>query len=127
MTEIVVPFEPVRRTKAPDRSAPASGRRPARIARTLALAHELQRRLDSGEFRNQAALARALGFSRERVSKLLELVLLAPDLQERILFLECPPGKEPFHEEALRRQALGAIDWIEQRNVCDSLLPPIRR
>jgi hypothetical protein len=44
---------------------------------------------DAGEFPNQAGLARALGFSRERISNVLGLLLLAPDIQKEILFLEC--------------------------------------
>jgi len=44
------------------------------------------RRLATGEFANQAALARAFGFSRERISNVMDLLILAPDIQEEILF-----------------------------------------
>jgi hypothetical protein len=90
---------------------------PARIARTLALAHELQRRIDGGEFANQAEVARALGFSRERISKMLGLLFLAPDIQEQILFLECLPGEQPLNEANLHRTVLRAAECGEQREV----------
>jgi hypothetical protein len=41
-------------------------RYPARIARELALAHALQRRLDAGVFADYADMARAPGFTRAR-------------------------------------------------------------
>jgi hypothetical protein len=85
------------------------------VARQLALAHALQGRLESGEFANQAALAHALGFSRERISKLLDLLNLAPDIQEEILFLECAPGSQPFTEADLHRVVLKTAVWEEQR------------
>jgi hypothetical protein len=95
MTEVFVPFQPASRRRGTKQSAPAeTPARPAQIARQLALAHELQRRIESGEFRNQAALARSLDFSRERISKILALTLLAPDVQEEILFLRWRPKAE---------------------------------
>jgi hypothetical protein len=87
---------------------------PARVARQLGLAHALQGRLDAGEFETQAVLARALGFSRERISKLLDLLNLAPDIQEEILFLECAPGSQPFTEADLHRVVLKTAVWEEQ-------------
>ena len=53
-----------------------------RIARTLALAHVMQRMIDRGEVKDQAELARMLGFTRARVTQMLDLTLLAPDIQE---------------------------------------------
>ena len=58
---------------------------PARVALTLALAHAIERALNAGEFRDQAAAARHLGVSRARVTQLLELTLLDPTMQETVL------------------------------------------
>ncbi len=63
----------------------APDRRPAMVARQLALAHWIQRAIESGEVKYQADAARLLGLSRARVSQLLDLMLLAPDIQERLL------------------------------------------
>ncbi len=70
------------------------------MARQLALAHALQRRVDAGEFADHASMARALGFTRARISQMMDLLLLAPVVQEEILFLEVPPGEQPISERA---------------------------
>lgn len=40
-------------------------------------------------------MARQLGFTRARVTQLMDLLLLAPEVKEEILFLELPPGPSP--------------------------------
>ena len=68
--------------------------RPLRVARMLALAYEMQALIERGEVRDRAELAWALGLSRARVTQLLDLLLLAPDLQEEILFAQVLPGRD---------------------------------
>jgi hypothetical protein len=87
--------------------------RPARVAVMLALAHRIQRAIDQGNVRDQAEVARRQGMTRARLTQLLGLALLAPDLQERILFLEAK-DHEPFGERALRSIARRAV-WSNQR------------
>jgi len=104
-------------TKARKRAArkPRGKRRyPARIARQLALAHDLQRRVDTGEFADYADMARSLGFTRARISQLMDLLLIAPAIQEEILFLEVPPGTKQIAERALRSALLRSKDWAAQ-------------
>jgi hypothetical protein len=88
--------------------------RPARVAVMLALAHEIAAGIDSGALRDQADAARQLGVTRARVTQLLALRRLAPDVQERVLFLEAVDGKEPLTERALRG-VIRALSWAEQR------------
>lgn len=88
---------------------------PARVARQLALAHALRRRVDAGEFADYADMARALGFTRARITQLMDLLLLAPDIQHEILHLEVAPGAQPISERALREGVLRSLDWNEQR------------
>jgi hypothetical protein len=88
--------------------------RPARVAVTLAHAHRIRRGILSGEIENQADAARKLGLTRARLSQILELTNLAPDLQEEILFLEAVDGREPLTERALRR-LVRVTAWAEQR------------
>src|SRR5258708_22780518 len=99
MSDIVVLFDLNRRATAPAGPPPLY---PARVARQLALAHALQARIASGEFEDQAQIARALGLSPARGSQLFDLLLLSPDIQQEILFLKFPPGAQPLHEAALR-------------------------
>jgi hypothetical protein len=88
--------------------------RPARVAVTLALAHKVWQAILSGEIQNQAEAARRLGLTRARLSQILDLTKLAPDLQEEILFLEAIDGREPLRERALR-EVLRFTAWTEQR------------
>jgi hypothetical protein len=93
---------------------PGPVRRPARVAVMLALAHKIQDAIDRGTVRDRAEVARRLGFTRARITHLLDLTLLAPDLQERILVLEAIDGAEPLSERALRAVA-HAGSWVAQR------------
>jgi hypothetical protein len=116
VTEIAVPGEPIARARAREaaEAAVAPRRYPARIARQLALAHALQRRVDAGEFADYAAMARAFGFTRARISQIMDLLLLAPDIQAEILQLEVEPGAQPLSERALRKVLRSPV-WEEQR------------
>lgn len=106
---------------------PAPVRRPARVALMLALAHRLQRIIDRGELTDRAELARTLGVSRPRITQLLALLLLAPDIQEELLHLEAVDGLEPMSERALRPLSR-MLSWSEQRKAWASWkkahLPP---
>jgi hypothetical protein len=96
--------------------------RPARVALMLALAHKIDAAIAAGQLHDQADAARRLDLTRARVTQLLALLALAPDLQERVLFLESVDGLEPLTERALRR-ATHARSWEDQRVICRSLLP----
>jgi hypothetical protein len=98
--------------KPPSRPEPV--RRPARIARMLALAHSFQAEVDGGKYLDRADLARQLGLTRARVTQLLDLMLLAPDIQEEILFLDAVAGAEPVSERTLRK-VTRHLPWAEQR------------
>jgi hypothetical protein len=98
---------------------PAPFRRPARVAVMLALAHQIQRKIDRGEIPDQAAAARRLELTRARLTQLLDLTLLGPDVQERVLALESVGGTEPLSERVLRPVAR-APSWVEQRTLFES-------
>ena len=81
----------------------------------------MRRRLERGEFADFADMARQLGFTRARITQLMDLLLLAPEVQEEILFLELPPGAQPVSERGLREAVLGTVDWQEQRRRWEGL------
>jgi hypothetical protein len=87
---------------------------PLRVAQLLAFAHEVEQRIAAGEAPNRAAVARELGVSRARITQVLDLLLLAPDIQEEILFAKVEPGYHPINEHALR-WVVQARDWPTQR------------
>lgn len=82
MTEPSIP-SPV----APSSRASTSIDVPQELAKLsmLALAHRYQGLIDSGEAYDQAELARTLKLSRNRVSQILSLTLLCPEIQGQVL------------------------------------------
>jgi hypothetical protein len=80
----------------------------------MALAIYFQDMLQRGEARHYADLARLGCVTRERISQIMELIWLAPDIQQEIL--EFPPTEVrlPISEVAVRRIA-DLLPWVEQR------------
>ena len=58
---------------------------PDTLARRLALAHYIERLIDSGKLRNYAQAAAVLGVTRARLSQLMDLALLPAEVQETVL------------------------------------------
>lgn len=73
--------------KAPPTVTTPSERVP-RVARLMALALRFDNLLRSGQIRDQAELARLGRVTRARISQILSLIHLAPDIQEELLFLQ---------------------------------------
>lgn len=96
-------------------------RRPAKVARMLALAHHLQRLIDQGLVADRAAVARNLGQTRARITQVLDLLLLAPELQVAVLELESVDAHEPTTERLLRSVAHGRT-WEMQRRLWANLV-----
>jgi len=101
-------------TTEPPPPPPPQVRRPARVAQVLARAHRLQAAIDRGDYADRADAARQLGFTRARITQILDLLLLAPDIQERVLELEAVDGQEPLSERMLR-EVVRHESWEEQR------------
>ena len=91
------------------------------MAQALARAHRLEAAIERGEYADRADLARQLGFTRARVTQILDLLLLAPDLQERVIDLEAVDGREPLSERALR-DVIRHEGWADQRSAWNELL-----
>ena len=88
----------------------------------LALAHKIQDAIDQGAIRDQAEVARRLGLTRARVTQLLALTLLAPDIQESLLELESVDGLEPLGEHTIRG-VVRAGTWSRQRQSWIEMAP----
>jgi len=98
---------------APAAPPPERVRRPARVAQMLAFAHGLGAAIERGDFRAQADAARHYQLTRARITQLMNLTHLAPDIQEQVLFLEAVDGREPMSERDLR--AVLSDSWSDQR------------
>ncbi len=58
-----------------------------RTAKLLALAHYYQNLINNGAVKDYAEIARLTGTSRARISQIISLTFLAPEIQEKILSL----------------------------------------
>jgi hypothetical protein len=81
------------------------------IAGVLALAHRWNDLIRSGEVRDRAELSRLVGVSRARVSQVMRLLDLAPEIQDAVLGGEIDG---PGVEKELRAVAQHAV-WAAQR------------
>ena len=92
----------------------------------LALAHHLEEAIERGTFRNRSELARRLGIVDSRVTQILSLCHLAPDIQEDVLLFEVTRGAELFTETELRKISR-ILEWDEQRRAYALLRPGFGR
>jgi hypothetical protein len=119
---ITLTIEPRPRRQATGSSAPVNVLpRIPRIARLMALAIKFQELVDRGEVRDFADIARLGYVTRARVTQIMNLLLLAPDIQEALLALDDATatrvGLTGKHLRAVTKRAL----WAEQRRAWDKL------
>jgi hypothetical protein len=88
-----------------------------RVSRLLALAHRLEQLLRTGVVKDYTEAARLGHVTRARISQIMSLLYLAPDIQEMILFLpRIERGRDPVVLHELLPIA-GAPDWAKQRRL----------
>jgi len=105
-----------RSAPAPADVPPSATDRIPRVARMLALAHHWRSLIRDGVVRDQAAIARLVGVSRARVTQVMDLLYLAPDIQEAILLNNRGLGLADIRHRDLLPIAAEAA-WSEQRRV----------
>lgn len=91
---------------------PASNRLP-RITRLMALAIKFQEMISRGEVQDYADLARLGHVSRARITQIMNLLNLAPDIQEQLLDLAMP--NRAFVCERHTRRITNLVYWSHQR------------
>jgi hypothetical protein len=94
-----------------------------RIARLMALAIRFDRLLRAEQFRDYAELARLGRVTRARITQIMKLLDLAPDIQEQILFL---PNRRGLNERNLQ-PIVSRIDWSEQRRMFQKIVDRLDR
>ena len=83
----------------------------------MALALRLDRLIREGEITDQAEIARLGNVTRARVTQIMNLLLLAPDIQEALLTLpRTIRGRDPIREKHVRPIA-AEPDWQVQRGM----------
>ena len=97
-----------------------TGRVP-RITRLLALAHRCHRLIQDGTIINQSELAHYGQISTTRMTQIMWMDNLAPDIQEEILFLpNTVKGRDPIKEADIRPIAK-TLDWKQQRKMWQAI------
>jgi hypothetical protein len=92
----------------------STGRLP-QITRVLSLAIHFDEMIRRGDAKDYADIARLSCLSRERVSQIVRLNYLAPDIQVELLYLPpTPTGRYPISETAVRKIA-NLLSWVDQR------------
>jgi len=110
-----------RRAPRPEAPADVPAMTPAgkvpRIARIMGLAIKMDMLLRDGVVKDYAELARLGHVSRARVTQIMNLLHLAPDIQEEILFLPPSQGRWDAVRETNVRPIAAVIDWRKQRGM----------
>lgn len=88
-----------------------------RVSEVMALAIRFDQLIRSGQVKGVRQLAEIGHISQPRVSQILALVLLAPDIQEQLLFLPLSEeNSDTVFEKQVRPLTL-EIDWMKQREM----------
>jgi hypothetical protein len=104
----------MREGKGPRPLTVEPGRIP-RVSRLMAMAIRFEELVKTGEVQDYADLARLGHVSRARVTQIMNLLNLAPDIQDEILFLpRTLVRRDPITERDLR-PILAMVDWTKQR------------
>lgn len=94
---------------------PTSPGRVPRISRLMALAIRFDRLIREGSVADMSELARLAHVTQPRMTQIMNLNHLAPDIQELLLLLPIGiVGREIMHEK-LMRSVVAVVDWGEQR------------
>jgi len=102
-------------------SVPVPQGRVPRVARLMALAIRIDGLVRAGELADYATLARLGHVTRARVTQIMSLTLLAPAIQEAILFLpRVARGRDPLVLRDLLPIA-AEPDWKRQKTQWDEL------
>lgn len=98
----------------------APGRVP-RLSRLMALAIHFEALLANGEITDMADLARLGHVSRARITQIMNLRLLAPEIQEALFFLSRTDAVRDSLKYADLRPLTVEPDWAKQRMMCADL------
>lgn len=100
---------------------------PGRVASLLALAHRFEGLLASGAVKDNAELARLGHVSRARITQIMNLLNLAPAIQEYLLSIESAEGNsiKVISERHLRR-ILREVHWDHQIECFQELVSVLR-
>ena len=109
--------------KSPRRATQADTGRVPRVARQLALAHRIDGMIRNGDLRDLADAARAVDVTRARMTQIMNLLLLAPEIQEAILDLPLVTNERDSVSERAMREIVAEPDWNRQLELWNEVNP----
>lgn len=113
--KVARPGPPPATTVASEPDEPAVGRTP-RISKLMALAIRFDQLLHDGTVTDQSELARLAHVTQPRMTQIMNLLHLAPDIQEEILHLsQVVEGRDPVTEHDVR-PIVRLMAWDDQRD-----------
>ncbi len=115
------PFQASRR-KASSERGPSTGARVPRVARLMALAIHFDQLIRDGVVADQAELARMGRVTRARLTQIMNLLDLAPEVQEQILQHVPDAETQICVSERQLRPIAATPDWRSQRRRWAELL-----
>jgi hypothetical protein len=93
-----------------------------RLSKLMALAIRFEGLVERGELQDYADLARLGYVTRARITQIMNLLNLAPDIQEELLFLpRTVKGRDPIFEKDLR-PIVTVSHWQRQRKMWAKLV-----
>ena len=119
--EMMLPGWMSRHREQDDISPPTPPARLPRVTRLMALAIKFQDMVSRGEVRDYADLARLGYVTRARITQIMNLLNLAPNIQEEIL--SCQRDSPGIQERQLRSVSSQVL-WREQRRIWRTINPP---
>lgn len=109
-----------KRERASEPTLTTGPQRLPRITRLMALAIQVQGQIDRREIRDYAEVARVGYVTRARMTQIMNLLNLAPDIQESILFMDCSPNSALA--EGNIRMLCTEVNWDNQRRLFSVVL-----
>jgi hypothetical protein len=125
--EMMIPVRHTGRAKAMERAGapgapvPPTLPRIPRVTRLMALAIKFQEMVDRSEVRDYADLARLGHVTRARMSQIMNLLLLAPDIQESLVTWDSAEAATSDIAERHLRAITKHTLWTEQRRAWKEL------
>ena len=121
--EVEINIAPARGRRGGRKSVPkvAQSQRIPRITRLMALAIKFQDMIDRGEVRDYADLAQLGYVTRARITQIMNLLNLAPDIQNELLTSSTLAAHANVPERSLR-QVTAVVGWSQQRRLRKELL-----
>lgn len=124
-----VPADRVVSAVPPPRYPPRPPRPPReprtpQVVELLRKAHAWRQEIDTGTAANQAEIARREGVTRARVTQIMMLLRLAPDIQERVLALPAT-AERPILSERMLRPITFLDDAERQEKALNEIAPQL--